>query len=71
MNRRVMRELDVIVRLHRDNVWEQVASGMRQALDDEFERVGVLDARDRDVHYLVDDEGRITLRMSFQRWGTT
>lgn len=52
----VGRELDIVVRLDLNNVWEQVLSLEGEVLDDEVELVvGVLDARDGDVANLLDD----------------
>ena len=46
----VRRELDKVVRVHGDDVREDVAALEREVLDDEVELViGVLDARDGDV----------------------
>ena len=46
----VRRELDEVVRLHGDDVGEDVAALEREVLDDEVELiVGVLDTRDGDV----------------------
>ena len=49
-DRVVRRELDEVVGLHRDDVWEQVRTGQREVLDDNVEGVvGVLNTRDGNV----------------------
>ena len=46
----VWRELDVIVRLHRDDIGEEIHARQREVLDDDVKRVVcVLDARDGDI----------------------
>lgn len=58
-------ELDIVVRLHGYDVWEQVATRKSEVLDDEVETfVGILNARDWDVSDLKTRDIRVE-RMSY------
>ena len=50
LDSRIWREFEVVMRFDTDDVGEEVASGQREILDDEIERIiGVFDARDGNI----------------------